>query len=121
MVDAERVLWCVKNGELSDLKIQLAKTDLCIDDTSLAKNRPAIVCAADYGQTKVVEFLLEKGANVNVTDQYGITPLLAAIWEGHVETVKLLLEKNADKKLKSPSGKTYYEEAENEKIKELLK
>ena len=26
-------------------------------------------------------------------DKHGITAVLAAIWEGHVETVKLLLEK----------------------------
>jgi ankyrin repeat protein len=67
--------------------------------------RTALHVAADYGQTCVAEYiigvrtqlvirtfrLVQCGANVNVTDAHGITPLLAAIWEGHTDVVKLLI------------------------------
>jgi ankyrin repeat protein len=43
-----------------------------------------------------VEFLLEKGANPNATDESQWTPLLSAASAGHTEVVKLLLLKNAD-------------------------
>lgn len=69
--------------------------------------------AADYGQSEVVNYLVSKGADVNVSlrkiennrrknwklfsfsqalDKHGISPLLAAIWEGHVNCVKILLQ-----------------------------
>lgn len=66
--------------------------------------------AADYGQSEVVSYLISRGANVNVSyhwtlnniflnkisvqqavDKHGISPLLAAIWEGHTNCVKILL------------------------------
>jgi ankyrin repeat protein len=34
---------------------------------------------------------LQCGGNVNARDAHGITPLLAAIWEGHTDVVKILL------------------------------
>lgn len=72
--------------------------------------RPPILYAADYGQTDVIEYLISAGADVNVIycssrlfllfdallfqskDKHGITAILAAIWEGHKDCVKLLLE-----------------------------
>ena len=37
--------------------------------------------AADFGHTEVLRYLHSKGANVNATDNFGITPLLAAVYE----------------------------------------
>ena len=67
--------------------------------------------ASDYGQLEVIKFLCGKvtdpvptslsphvslsllqGAKVNEEDKHGITPLLAAVWEGHTACVKFLLE-----------------------------
>lgn len=65
--------------------------------------------AADAGQVDVLKELVHNGAKVNVRvahakvpscvylffqakDRYGITPLLAAIYEDHVDCVKYLLE-----------------------------
>jgi ankyrin repeat protein len=35
---------------------------------------------------------VSKGADVNASDKHGISVILAAIWEGHTECVKFLLE-----------------------------
>ena len=70
--------------------------------------------ASDYGQLEVIRYLCSKvswlvlqdrehqtsddelwfqGANLNAADKHGISPLLAAVWEGHTSCVKFLLEK----------------------------
>lgn len=57
---------------------------------------------------------------LQVTDKHDITPLLAAIWEGHTQCVQLLIEKGADKNGKTPDGSKYLEVAEKEDIRKLL-
>ena len=49
--------------------------------------------AADYGQLEVLRFLVtQKGADVNAKDKHGISVILAAIWEGHTDCVKFLIQ-----------------------------
>ena len=50
--------------------------------------------AADYGQAKILEYLISKGLEASLLDspdKHGITPLLAAVFEGHTECVKILI------------------------------
>ena len=82
--------------------------------------RMALHWAADYGQTEVIEYLISKGAKVNLPDKHGITPLLAAVWEGHLEAVGLLVRKGADKGVKTPDGQKLLEIAETPEMKALL-
>jgi ankyrin repeat protein len=51
--------------------------------------------AAEGGYYELVAMLLERGAAVNVVDQYGQTALSRAGVAGHKEVVKLLLAKGA--------------------------
>ena len=51
--------------------------------------------AAHYGQIKVVELLLERGALVDAQDKNKCTPLHLAAQVGHTEVVRLLLERGA--------------------------
>ena len=37
--------------------------------------------AADFGHVEVLRYLHSKGGNVNAKDNFGITPLLAAVYE----------------------------------------
>ncbi|XP_078062783.1 myotrophin isoform X2 [Mustelus asterias] len=83
--------------------------------------RKAIHFAADCGQHDVLEFLIHMGAEINAPDKYGYTALLSAIYEGHVDCVKLLVSKGANKTGKCPDGKSYSEIAETAEMRELLK
>lgn len=49
--------------------------------------------AAKVGQGEIITFLHEQGANLNVQDQKGNTPLLLAAIGGHEGIARLLLEK----------------------------
>ncbi|KAK2152203.1 hypothetical protein LSH36_337g02010 [Paralvinella palmiformis] len=84
--------WAVKNGDLDMVKTFLAKNKDAAGK-HLSSGRNPLVMAADYGQKDVLEYLLASGANVN----------------------------GADKNQKAPNGETYYDSAETDKIKALLK
>lgn len=49
--------------------------------------------AAEQGQTRCVEVLLDKGANINARDSVGNTALIVSSEHGHTDTVRCLLAK----------------------------
>ena len=51
--------------------------------------------AASKGDTRIIEALIEAGAEVNSQDKYLVTPICIAIVAGQTEIVKKLIEKNA--------------------------
>lgn len=59
------------------------------------KGRP-LHWAAYRDQKDVVELLLEKGAEVNARDKFGLTPLHEAAFGGHKDVVEVLLANGTD-------------------------
>ena len=58
-------------------------------------DRAPLHLAARRGRTETVALLLDRGADINATDNYRWTPLhLAANW-GHTKTVALLKKRGA--------------------------
>ena len=55
--------------------------------------------------TKIQE-AIQSGADVNVRNKYGVTPLLMASQNGHAEVVKLLLAAKADVNAAMTNGVT---------------
>lgn len=66
------------------------------------------------------KFLNNKKTGFQALDKHGITPILAAIWEGHINCVKELLKNGASKTGKAPDGTSYIDSAESAEIKQLL-
>lgn len=58
--------------------------------------RTALHLAAAAGHIKVVRLLISKGANINVTDNWGGKPLDDAIRQGRVECIKILKQMGAE-------------------------
>ena len=52
--------------------------------------------AAGLGHAPVVQYLVEKGADINKAGRGGVTPLFLASIKGHLPVVKLLVEHGAD-------------------------
>ena len=65
-----------------------------------------LLSATESGLTSIVNILLDAGADKEVKDEYGRTPLDVAAWEGHTDIVKLLLDAGADKEVKDRDGRT---------------
>lgn len=110
--------WAIKNGDVELVK-KLVEGD-GVDVNATVEGRTPLHYAGDYGQLPVLQYLTSRGAALNTPDKHGISPLLAAIWEGHTECVKFLLEKGADKNGTAPDGTSYAEAAEKQEIKALL-
>ncbi|XDC54899.1 hypothetical protein R6Z07M_006081 [Ovis aries] len=91
MCDKE-FMWALKNGDLDEVKDYVAKGEDV--NRTLEGGRKPLHYAADCGQLEILEFLLLKGADINAPDKHHITPLLSAVYEGHVSCVKLLLSKD---------------------------
>nr|XP_024214301.1 ankyrin-3 [Halyomorpha halys] len=61
------------------------------------KNKESILhLAVELDNPQLVTLLLENGANVNIADANGTTPLLKAVNNNDIITAKLLIEKKAD-------------------------
>ena len=72
----------------------------------LSQSDKALLEAAEKGDLKKVQQLLEKGADLNATNDYGLMPLHQAAYGGHTEVVDLLIAKGADLKAKTKDGST---------------
>ena len=66
----------------------------------------ALLAAARTGHASTVKDVIASGANVNVKDEHGNTPLLEAARNGHDDVVRALLAAGADAKAKNEDGKT---------------
>jgi len=75
-------------------------------DVAGANGRRPLNWAALKNDTKMIELLLELGADINRPNLSGFTPLHHAAEAGSVESIKLLLAKGADPKIKNKRGMT---------------
>lgn len=66
-----------------------------LDDPCFEGGNTSFHIAAEKGNRKVINLLLEKGANVNCVNSLVLTPLNLAVRSGKTKTIKLLLKKGA--------------------------
>lgn len=65
-----------------------------------------LLAAARTGHANTVKDMIAAGANVNVKDEHGNTPLLEAARNGHDDVVRALLAAGADMKVRNDDNKT---------------
>ena len=84
-----------------------------------------LLCASGEGHIELSEFLIAKGASLNVKGGYPeMSPLHAAAGENHKEIAAILIIKGADVNLKNDDGETpldWAEEEENTDLAGLLR
>lgn len=66
----------------------------------------ALMMAAQANNIRVLEYLLSKGANVNLVNDIGNTALIIAAEEGHIRCAKALVKAQADVNIQNRYGQT---------------
>ncbi len=72
-------------------------------------------------EPELVAVLLDAGADPNVKDRDGLTPLMYAAGQGRLELVKLLLARGADVEAKNADGMTAWQLATGEEVLRALR
>lgn len=101
------LLEAIENSEINNVERALsAGANMNVKNE---RGTPALIVAItwSYGNTEIIKLLLERGADVNATeDSIGATALAFASSDGHIEITRLLLEKGSDINAKDINGYT---------------
>ena len=92
-------------GVIEIVRYCVNECNVNIDSLDFDRNT-ALIKAAANGHFKVVEFLIEQGANKEVKGQSGATALIKASANGHYAVVKFLINQGVNKEIKDQSGAT---------------
>jgi ankyrin repeat protein len=96
-LDSIQLIQAASTGNLDRVKSLLAnKVNLDLDRGAALGN------AVAAGHTQIVELLIQAGANVNLTDKLGFSPIAIAAYSGYGEIVNLLIAAGAD--IQAPAG-----------------
>jgi uncharacterized protein len=93
-----------RKGTVEELKTVLKSNPTAINSVN-SDGYSLLILATYRGNNQVARFLIENGADINGSSNYG-SPLMAAVVKGNDEVVKLLLEHKADTSIADPSGNT---------------
>jgi ankyrin repeat protein len=80
----------------------------------------ALIKACKKGDVPTVRVLLERGADLDVSDKQGNTALMMAVYRNHYEIARLLIALGADPGRQNKSGNTARTFAQSAKMKEIL-
>ena len=77
-----------------------------INSTVLTTQTSLLSIASALGKTSTAQLLLEKGADPNLANNLGITPIFLSIGKQNIEITKLLIAHKADLTIKTKQGIT---------------
>ena len=92
--DQEKLNNAANNGNTTEVKKLLSSGMLDVNrEHGFILDTPLLKAA---GNRVMIQLLLDRGANPNKSQKYGVTPLHKAAHHGHKAVIKLLLDKGAD-------------------------
>jgi ankyrin repeat protein len=109
-------LYAKKNDGQTPLSIAAGHKDIA----EMFARETQLLVAAGKGDNNAVKKLMDEGAEMNVRDPDGRTPLTEAVWGNHIATVKLLLDKGADPNARKTDGATPMSIAAGKGYKEIV-
>jgi ankyrin repeat protein len=118
-------LAAVKANDLEKIKIRLFSGEWNVDDVVSINNMTTMLHEAVVMDRKeIISFLLNQGANPNIRDRNGMTPMLKAAALGREFAILELVKYGVNPQQRDPYGYTPYEKAvlhEEWKAAELIK
>ncbi|MFT6034026.1 MAG: hypothetical protein ACI854_002568 [Arenicella sp.] len=100
----EALSFAVKNGDIASIETEIASGGSINMATS--SNESLLILASLHGQSNVVIWLLDNGANVASVDRDNGSALYYAAVNGHFEIAKILIKNNASTTQVSKLNKT---------------
>ena len=91
------------------------------DDVADGNVGGPLLVACMFNQLQIAMYIINKGANIHVKDDDNNTPLHWAAENGHINIVKFLILKGANKNAKNKKGKREYDLTQLDCIRKLLK
>lgn len=99
------LLHAVRFGQSDEVSKLISRGALINEMVDLHGNT-ALITAINWGNKDVVSILVESGADVDQSNNAGLTPLIAAAAKGNVDLVSILIESNANVGLVEVNGKS---------------
>ncbi|XP_076834955.1 fibronectin type 3 and ankyrin repeat domains 1 protein isoform X2 [Brachyhypopomus gauderio] len=96
--------WAADGGHLSVIAYMIQDGSELDARDSVSHWTPLMRVSAVSGNESVASLLIRAGADVNVRDKDGKTPLMVAVLNNHKELVELLLDSGADHHVKNEFG-----------------
>jgi uncharacterized protein len=90
----QRLAMAVQNNDLETLHL-LVQSGVAVNATTPDRAATVLMMAVRTGIPELVKFLLENGADVNITNRDGETALFFAVYHGRADLVNMLLDKGA--------------------------
>lgn len=117
--DETPLIWAVlrKNKKTT---LALLEKGADIEAGDARKRTPLLLVARETGDPKFARILIDHGANIDVIDKYGDTPLSLAAWRGFKPLVDLLLDRGARFDAKGKMGTQLLMYAVNRKLDRLF-
>ncbi len=113
LVDSDLLLNCnplmfIAPCNYLDIAELLMRANSKVDAKSTWGGSTALHIAARHNQLQFIEFLLQHGADKEITDDQGNTPLIVAILFGHKPAISLLIKAGARTDIKDKYGNTIF-------------
>lgn len=91
------IIHYAKIGDLAKIKIEIGDKNLeYIENIKDEGERGILHWSVWYGHSEVIIYLIIRGVNLNVQDNYGQTPFLIAVKQRRADIAKLLAKFKAD-------------------------
>jgi ankyrin repeat protein len=88
----------------SEIAMLFIKAGSDVNSKTKPEGTPALLMAIRKGNIEIAKAIIGAGANLNITDNYGTTPLYAASEKGITEVVNSLLAGGADVRKNGPGA-----------------
>lgn len=101
--DSTGIFIAVYDGDIDKVKDLLDKG---VSPNQTNECDPILTFASASGEVEIVKLLLDRGADINIRDLEGVTPLIFAAAMGSLECVKILIQRGADINAQDEKGYT---------------
>ena len=117
--DTDSLLLAVKNRDLTSISLMVERG---FNINKIERNMTPLIFAIQNGYKDIVEYLLNKGSDINLANNDGVTPLFIAIIKSDYDIISFLLDKGANINAVDNSGNniSYYSSGVSASIKKLL-